>query len=145
MSVGANALFNFVGDVRDDLDGLAQVVAAPLALDDATIHHAGRHIGELAEVLIDETLVVAEVEVGFGAIFGDEDFAVLVRVHGARIHVEVGVDFLNGNFQTARFEKRPKARGRNAFSNGRHHAAGHKNVFGHTVGSSVGLKSQVLA
>jgi hypothetical protein len=34
---------------------------------------------------------VAKVEVGFGAVVGDEDLAVLERGHGARIDVEVGV------------------------------------------------------
>jgi hypothetical protein len=40
---------------------------------------------------------VAEVEVGFGAVFGDEDLAVLGWVHGAGVGVEVGVAFLDVN------------------------------------------------
>ena len=37
-----------------------------------------------------EALVVAEVEVGLGAVVGDEDLAVLERAHRARIDVDVG-------------------------------------------------------
>ena len=39
-----------------------------------------------------EALVVAEVEVGFSAVVGDEDFAVLEGRHGSGIDVEVGVE-----------------------------------------------------
>ena len=33
----ADAVLDLVGDVRDDLDGLAEVVAAPLLLDDGLV------------------------------------------------------------------------------------------------------------
>ena len=35
----------------------------------------------LRQVLVDETLVVADVEVGLGAVLGDEHLAVLVGTH----------------------------------------------------------------
>ena len=38
-----------------------------------------------------EALVMPEVEIRLGAIVGDEDFAVLIRAHRARIDVDVGV------------------------------------------------------
>ena len=41
----ADGVLDFVGDVRNDLDGAAQVVAAPLLLDDALIDLAGRPVG----------------------------------------------------------------------------------------------------
>ena len=47
---------------------------------------------ELGQVLVDEALVVAQVQVGLGAVVGDEDFAVLVGRHGARIDVDVRVE-----------------------------------------------------
>jgi len=52
-----------------------------------------------------EALVVAEVEVGLRAVFGDEDFAVLKRAHGAGIDVKVRIAFLKGDFETATFEE----------------------------------------
>ena len=51
---------------------------------DVTLRGAG-------EADVDEPLVVAQVEVGLRAVRGDEDLAVLVRGHGPRIDVEVGV------------------------------------------------------
>jgi len=52
-----------------------------------------------------EAFVVAEVEIGFGAIVGDKHFAVLIRAHGSGIHVQVRVTFLDGDFETATFEE----------------------------------------
>ena len=77
-------LLDLVGDVRDDLDRAAEVVAAALLADHGLVDAAGRHVGELGQVLVDEPLVVAEVEVRLGAVVGHEDLAVLVRRHRAR-------------------------------------------------------------
>ena len=74
-----DALLDLVGDVRDDLDRAAQVVAAALLGDDRLVDAAGRDVGQLGQVLVDEALVVAQVEVGLGAVVGDEHLAVLVR------------------------------------------------------------------
>jgi hypothetical protein len=40
-----------------------------------------------------KALVMAQVEVGLGPVIGDEHLAVLIRRHGARIHVQIGVEF----------------------------------------------------
>ncbi len=90
-----DAPLDLVGDVGDDLDRPAEEVAAPFARDDFAVDLPGGHVVELAEVFVDEALVVAQIEVGLGAILGDEDLAVLVRRHRAGIDVEIGVEFLN--------------------------------------------------
>jgi uncharacterized protein YwlG (UPF0340 family) len=77
-------LLDLVGDVRDDLHRAAEVVAAPLLGDDALVDAAGGDVARLGEVLVDEPLVVTEVEIGLGAVIGDEHLAVLVRRHRAR-------------------------------------------------------------
>jgi hypothetical protein len=57
------------------------------------------------EVDVEEALVVADVQVGLRAVLGDEHLAVLERVHGARIDVEVGVELLHRDAQSARDEQ----------------------------------------
>ena len=79
-----DALLDLVGDVRDDLHGAAEVVPVPLLADHLVVDRAGRDVGVAGEVLVDEALVVAQVEVGLGAVVGDEHLAVLERAHGAR-------------------------------------------------------------
>ncbi|SKZ58482.1 Uncharacterised protein [Mycobacteroides abscessus subsp. abscessus] len=96
--------FQLVGDVRDDLDGLAEVLAASLLGDDGRIHLSGGDIRRLREIAVEEALVMPDVEVGFGAILGDEDLTVLEGIHRAWIDVQIRIQFLHGHAQTARCE-----------------------------------------
>ncbi|MCU1222774.1 MAG: hypothetical protein JWQ42_867 [Edaphobacter sp.] len=87
----AHGVLYLVSDVGDDLDGLAEVVAAALLGNDLLVDAAGGEVVVTGEFRVGETLVVAEVEVGLGAVVGDEDLAVLEGRHGAGIDVEIGV------------------------------------------------------
>ena len=102
---GADALLDLVGDVRDDLDGLPQIVAPALLGDDRRVDPAGGGVGPLVQVLVDEPFVVAEVEVGLAAVLGDEDLAVLEGVHRARVDVDVRVELAHGHPETAALEE----------------------------------------
>jgi hypothetical protein len=98
----AHAALDLVGDVRDDLHGVAEVLAAALLGDHLRVDLAGGDVGGLAQVDVEEALVVADVEVGLGAVVGDEDLAVLERVHRARVDVQVRVELLHHDAQSAR-------------------------------------------
>src|ERR1700692_850275 len=74
-----DALLDLVRDVRDDLHGLAEVIAAPLLLDYFQVDTPGGEVALPRSPHRGESLVVAEVEIGLGAVIGDEDFAVLER------------------------------------------------------------------
>lgn len=52
-----------VGDVGDDLDGLAEVVALPLPLNDVLVDLARRDVVVLLEGEVEEALVVTQVKV----------------------------------------------------------------------------------
>ncbi|KAA8636912.1 hypothetical protein FZN37_004435 [Enterobacter hormaechei] len=47
---------------------------------------------------------MAKIEVGFCAVLGHKHFAVLERAHGARVDVDVGIEFEEGDFEAARLE-----------------------------------------
>ena len=119
-------LLDLVGDVRDHLDGAAEVVAAALAADDRVVDAAGGDVGGAAGVGVGEALVVAEVEVGLGAVLGDEHLAVLVGRHRARVDVDVGVELLQPDGQAARDEQAPDRGGGDALAERGHDAAGHE-------------------
>ena len=104
---GPDAFLDLVGHVRDDLDGLAQVVTPALLGDHRRVDPAGGGVGVLVEVLVDEPLVVAEVEVGLAAVLGDEDLAVLERVHRARVDVDVRVELAHGDPEARHLSRRP--------------------------------------
>ncbi len=97
--------FDFVGNVRNDLNGLPKVVAAALFGENGFVDAAGGPVVVAGELGVREALVVAEVEVGLGAVFGDEDLAVLERTHRAGIDVKVRIALLKGDFETATFEE----------------------------------------
>ena len=56
---------------------------------------------------VGEALVVAEVEVGFAAIVGDVDLAVLVRAHRAGVDVDVRVELLQRDLVAVSLEQAP--------------------------------------
>src|SRR5258705_9511277 len=97
--------FDFVGDVGNDLNGLAEEVAAALFGEDGFVDAAGGPVIIAGKFGVREALVVPEVEIGLCAVFGDEDFAVLEGTHGAGIDVKVRIALLKGDFETATFEE----------------------------------------
>ena len=119
---------DLVCDVGDDLHGAAVIAAVALALQDVEEDLTGGDGGIAAEVFIDEALVVAEVEVGLRAVLGDENFPVLIGVHGAGVDVEIGVEFLDGHRVAARLEEPAQRGGGDALPQRRGDAAGHKDV-----------------
>ncbi len=100
-----DAALDLVGDVRDDLHGLAEVVAPALCRQHRRVDRARGGVRVPGEVLVDEALVVAEVEVGLSPIVGDEHLAVLERVHRPRIDVDVGIELLHGDPQATSLEQ----------------------------------------
>ena len=125
-----HAALDLVGDVRDDLNGRAQILALALTGDDGIIHAAAGDVGRLRQTLVDEALVVAQVEVGFRAVVGDENLAVLIRVHRAGINVDVGIKLLHGDLEPAALEQPPQRGRRDALAQRGNHAARHKNKLG---------------
>ncbi len=124
----ADEFLDGVGDVRDHLDGGAEIVAAPLLGEDVLVDAAGGDVVLLARWPPGEALVVAEVEVGLGAVVGDEHLAVLVGRHRARIDVEIGVELAQPYLVAARLQKRTECCGSETLAQGGDHAAGDEDV-----------------
>ena len=142
----ANALLDLVGHVGDGLNGAAQVDAPSLLGNHRLVDLAGGHGAGLGEVLIQEALVVAQVEVGFGAVAGDENLAVLVGGHGAGVDVEVGVQFLDDDGDVASLEESADGGGGDPFPYGTHHPTSDEDVLRHVIqnhhtGDGEGLSS----
>jgi hypothetical protein len=128
---GADRHLDLVGDVRDHLHGLAEVVAAALLLDHRLVDLAGRVVGVLVDARVREALVVAEVEVGLGAVVGDVDLAVLERRHRAGVDVDVGVELLHRHLEAVALEDPADGGGGQAFAERRDDASGHEQELGH--------------
>ena len=87
--------------MRDDLHGLAQVVAPAFFFEHAFVNLASGEVVGLFHARFNETLVVAQVQVGFCAVVGDKNLAMLERRHRARVYIEVRVQLDQGNFKAA--------------------------------------------
>src|SRR5215472_15067164 len=119
---------DFVGDVGDNLHGFTQVVAAAFLGDDLFVDATGGPVIVAGEPGVGEALVVSEIEIGFGAVVGDEHLSMLKRRHSAGIDVEVGVELHQVDFEPTAFQQTADGGCCQSFAQGRHHTAGHKDV-----------------
>ena len=129
-------ILDFVGDVRDHLHGLAEVLAAPFLLDHRLVDLAGGEVVHPPHAGRHEALVMAEVEVRLGPVFGHEHLSVLERTHRARIDVDVRVELEKGDLESPRFEQRAKRRGGDTFAERGDNTTGDKDVLDHARRSS---------
>src|ERR1700729_958231 len=81
-------------------------IAAPLFRNHALIDSAGRKIAVAPRRGAHKALVVAQIQVGLGAVRGDEYLAMLKRAHGARIHIDVRIQLDHADFEDAGLENR---------------------------------------
>mmetsp|Transcript_28961 Transcript_28961/g.77895 ORF Transcript_28961/g.77895 Transcript_28961/m.77895 type:complete len:484 (-) Transcript_28961:587-2038(-) len=123
-------LLDGVGDVRHHLHRLAQEVALALFLQHVLVDLASRHVIVPPEVEVDEPLIVPEVEIRLTAIVKDEHLPMLEGRHGARVHVDVGVN-LDGRHPVARsLDQHAHGRGCHALADARHDASRDDHVLG---------------
>ena len=118
----------FIGDVGYNLDCLAKIISTAFLVDDALEHAATRHIIGARCAHVGKPFVVAEVEVGLVAVFGNIAFTVLVGVECARVDIDVGVEFLDCYPESTGFQKTCKRRRYYAFAQRRNYATCDKYV-----------------
>src|SRR5690606_6024006 len=92
---------DLIGNVRDDLHGAAEIVTSALLAQHGFIDASGGERVATAQSAAEKALVMAEIEIGLGAILGNEHFAVLEWTHRAGIDVDVGVQLQHGHLQPA--------------------------------------------
>ena len=83
------ALFDGVGNVRNNLHGTTQEITAAFASNQALVNGTLGEVGLTREAFIDKTLVMAQVKVALMSVVGNEYLAMLEGAHSARIHVQV--------------------------------------------------------
>ena len=117
-----------VGDVRNHLNGRAEIIAAAFLGDDVLIDAPGGDVVGLGGRTPGEALVMAEIEIGLGAVVGHEHFAVLIRRHRSGIEVEIGVEFAETDLVPASLQQGTECRRSQTLSERRNHAAGDEYV-----------------
>ena len=115
--------------MRNHLHGLAQVFSLSLVVEHGLVNLAAGEVVEAGELDVGEALVMAEVKVGLGAVVEHIDLAMLIGVHRAGVHVEVRVELLQRDFQSAVLQQGAERRRGQALAQRTHHAAGDEDVF----------------
>ena len=115
---------DLLGDMRDHLDRGPEILAPPFALDDGLVDLSAGHIRPGRKRGPGEPLVVADIEVGFRPVVGDEDLAVLVGAHGPRIHIEIRVELQESDRVALRLQQPADRRGGDPLAERGDHPAG---------------------
>ena len=98
-------VLDFIRDMRDDLNRAPEILPFPLFVQHIPVDFPCRQIGEFIEVLIDESFVMAKVQIRFGSVLCDVHLSMLEGAHGPRVNIDVRVQFLRDHLQTAGFQK----------------------------------------
>ena len=111
-----NAILYLVGNVRNHLNGSPEVVTPPFFGYNCVIYFPGGKITILAQFGPGKPFIVPEIKICFGTIVGNKHLTVLKRIHGTRIHVEIGIQFLNCHRKSPAFQQGTDCRRGKTFS-----------------------------
>ena len=89
--------FDLIGYMWDYLNGLAQIGTLSLLIYDSTVNLACSDIVRTGCIDVEKSLVVTKIQVCLRPILRHEALSVLIRVKCTRIHVEIWIEFLNGD------------------------------------------------
>ena len=81
----------------DYLNGLAQIGTLSLLIYDSTVNLASGDVIRTGCIDIEKSLVVTKIQVCLRPILRHEALSVLIRVERTRIHIEIWIEFLNGD------------------------------------------------
>ena len=98
-SHAVHEFLDLIGNMRDHLDRGAQVFSSPLFVENVPVDLSGCQIGVLVQVLVNEPLIVAQIQVGFRPVLGHIYLSVLVRTHGPRIDIDIRIQLLGRHLQ----------------------------------------------
>ncbi len=93
--------FYLVRYVGDNLDCSTQIFAPALLRDNRIVDLTGGEIASFRHGRIGKPLIVAEVKIRFGAVFGHKDLAMLKWVHRTGVDVNIRVELLEHDIETS--------------------------------------------
>jgi len=114
--------------VRHDLDGGAEIVTAAFLGQDVLVDAPRRDVVGPRCRPAGEAFVMAEIEIGLGAVIRHEHFAVLIRRHRPGIEIEIGVELAKPDLVAASLQQGAKRRRSQTLSERGNHAAGDEDV-----------------
>ena len=125
--IGHDPALDFVGDVRDHLDRLPEIIAPAFLVDDRLVDLPGRHRVPPGGPDAGEALVVPEVQVRLHPVLRDIALSVLIRIQRARVDIDVRIELLDGDAVAAALKQLADTGGDNPLSQGGNDASGDEN------------------
>jgi len=93
--------FNFVGDMRNNLNGFSQIIATSFFFNHILINSAGGNVIGTMSFYIQKSFVVTKIEICFVSIHRNVTFSMFVWIQCSRIDINVRINFLVGNLKTS--------------------------------------------
>ena len=98
-----NKFFNLIRDVRNDLHSRAKIFTTAFLIKHIPVDLTGSEVGILVEVFINKAFVMSKVKVSLGTVLGYINLTVLVGTHSTRVNIDVRIQLLCSDLETACF------------------------------------------
>ena len=86
---------NLICNMRNHLHSPAAEVTAALLLEYGPVDLSCGHITVAVQALIYKPFIMPQIEIRLRSVVRDEDFAVLNRIHGSGIYINIGIKLLH--------------------------------------------------
>jgi len=113
----------------DNLNSSAAKVTATFFRENGPIYFSGCYVGLFGQIFVNETFVVAKIQVSLCTIIRNEHFTVLYRIHSTGIDIDIRVEFLHGHTITTHFQKSAQRCGCNSFAETGHNTTSDEDIF----------------
>ena len=141
----AQATLHLAGHVRDPLHIAPEIRALALPIDDRRENLAAGHEVAAGKILIQQTLVRAEIHVALCAVIEHEDLAVAERVERSGVDVEIALEFDGRNHQPLVLEQLGDAGGKDALAQAAHHRSENHDVLRAPLAIAIGHGREKLS
>ena len=129
IEIAVKTALDFVGNMGDNLHCASAVIAAALLVQNRPVDFTGGNVRILCQRFINKAFIMTKIQVCFSTVVSHEYLAVLNRVHGAGVNVDVRVKLLHSYFVATGFQKTSQRSCCDAFTETGYNTAGDKDVF----------------
>ena len=98
-----NKFLDFIRNVRNNLYCRSEIFTTTFLIKYVPLNLTGGEVGVFIKIFINETFVMSEIKVSFGAVLGNIYFTVLIGAHCTGINIDVRIKLLCRNLETACF------------------------------------------
>ena len=91
--------------MRDYLNGRPEIFTSSFAVQNIPVDSSGGEIRELIQILVDESLIMSEIQIGLRSVIRNINLTMLVRAHGSGIDIDIRVELLGSDLKSSCLEK----------------------------------------